>query len=198
MVINVQKARINTAGAYICLDGYYLFAIGIQTHNGQIPIIRLGGHREEGETGWRCAAREVYEETNLRIQPLMPQMTYVCDWDRIDKELQEIQWLPKFEGEPIPILVVTYRRENKMHLSLMYLAQAKGAPTPSSEVIGLLLLRPEEIHRLCQEPVTLEQCLHSGGRAILNAEFDTSLVLEPFVQLRLLSRILSLQSETKP
>jgi hypothetical protein len=82
----------------------------------------------------------------------------------------------------------------QVHLSLMYLAQAEGIPTPSSEVKGLLLLREEDIHRLYRESVTLEQYLHWGGRAILNAKFDTSLFLEPFAQLRLLSRILSIQS----
>lgn len=53
----LQLARINTAGAYVCIDGLYPFAIGIRPHNGQIPIVRLGGHREEHETGWQCAVR---------------------------------------------------------------------------------------------------------------------------------------------
>ena len=26
------------------------------------PVIRLGGHREEHETGWECAAREVIKK----------------------------------------------------------------------------------------------------------------------------------------
>jgi hypothetical protein len=192
-VIDLRYAIINTAGAYVCIDGYYVFAIGIKLHNGQIPIVRLGGHREGHETGWQCAVREVYEEANLPIQPLLSQTTYLSDWDHTE-ELQEIQWRPKSEQEPIPILVVAYSREASVYLSLMYLAHTHRFPTPSSEVKGLLLLKEEEIHRLCHEPMTLEQYLHEGGRAILHAEFDTSLFLEPFVQLRLLSRILRMQS----
>ena len=61
-VIDLQKARINTAGAYVCIDGYYLFALGIRPYNGHIPIVRLGGHREGHETGWQCAVREAYKE----------------------------------------------------------------------------------------------------------------------------------------
>jgi len=194
-VIDIQHARVNTAGAYVCLNGLYPFAIGIRPHNGHIPVVRLGGHREEHETGWQCAAREVYEETHLQIRPLTPLTTYLSDWDHIETELEEIRWQHETEGEPIPILVVTYRREDQISLSLMYLAHAEGLPRPSSEVKGLLLLEKEEIHHLCQEPLTLEQYLSRGGKAILNGEFDPGLVLEPFAQLRLLSRILSIPSE---
>jgi hypothetical protein len=160
-VVDIQNARINTAGAYICIDGYYLFAMGIQPHNGLIPIVRLGGHREEQETGWQCAAREVYEEASLYIELLLPQTTYLSDWDNMEAELQELQWQQNIEQEPTPILVVTYCREDQMHLSLMYLAQAEGLPKPSSEVKGLLLLNETEIHSLCREPV--RACVKSGS-----------------------------------
>jgi 8-oxo-dGTP pyrophosphatase MutT (NUDIX family) len=192
---DIQNARINTAGAYVCIHGSYLFAIGIQPHNGRIPIVRLGGHREEHETGWQCAVRETYEETNLQIKPLLPKTTYLTDWDLLETELHEIQWQQKIDHEPFPILVVTYRREDKIHLSLMYLAHAEGLPTPSAEVKGLLLLEQDEIHNLCQEQLTLQQYLSRGGKAILKGEFDVSLVLEPFAQLRLLSKILCMQTE---
>lgn len=190
-IIDIQNARINTAGAYVCTNGLYPFAIGIRPYNGRIPIVRLGGHRDEHETGWQCAVREVYEEANLQIKPLVPQRTYVSNWDLIEEELLEFQWQSNVEQEEIPILVVTYYREDETHLSLMYLAHTEGLPTPSSEVKGLLLLDEEIIHTLCREPLTLEQYLRRGGRAILNGNLDKRLVLEPFAQLRLLSRILS-------
>lgn len=179
----------------MCLDGLYPFAIGTQPYNGRIPVVRLGGHREEHETGWQCAEREVYEETNLRIKPLTPPITYLADGDQIETGLQEIRWQHEADREYVPQLVVAYRREDRNLLSLMYLAQAEGTPTPSSEVKGLLLLEEKNIHRLCQEPLTLEQYLSSGGKALLNHEFDKSLILEPFAQLRLLSRILRAHSE---
>jgi 8-oxo-dGTP pyrophosphatase MutT (NUDIX family) len=194
---HIQNAGGTTAGAYVDLDGLYPFAIGSKLHDGNIPVIRLGGHREENETGWQCAAREVYEEASLHIEPLFPRTTYLANWDQLETELEEIQWQPKTEQEPAPILVVTYRRENVTSLSLMYLAHAEGHPRPSSEVKGILLLEKEEIHRLCQKPMTLEQYLRGGGRAILNDKFNTKLLLEPFAQLRLLSRILSIQSQNR-
>jgi 8-oxo-dGTP pyrophosphatase MutT (NUDIX family) len=190
----ISNSRVDTAGAYVCIDGLYPFAVGTRLHHGRIPVYRLGGHREEHETGWQCAVREVYEETSLQIRPLTPQTTYLSDGDHIETELQEIRWQRESEKECIPLLVVAYCREGGITLSLMYLTQANGFPTPSSEIKGLLLLDRKNIDRLCQEPLTLEQYLISGGKAILNDEFDRELVLEPFAQLRLLSRILRIQS----
>ena len=196
-IVEIQNARINTAGAYIYVQGFYLFAIGIHPHNGNIPIVRLGGHREKNETGWQCATREVYEEARVHIQPLPSHRTHLSEWDHLDTEFQEIQWITKIEQEPDPFLVVSYRREGNISLSLMYLVHTEEVPTPSSEVKGLLLLTKEDIYRLCREPQTLEQYLGGGGTAILNAKFDKSLILEPFIQLRLLSRLLSIHPEFK-
>lgn len=193
--MDIQNARINTAGAYVSVNGLYLFTIGDQPYHGRIPVVRLGGHREEQETGWQCAVREVYEEAKLRIKLLIPQTTFLFDEDHIETDLKRIRWQHETNQENTPLLVVAYRRDGRTLLSLMYLAQTDDFPTPSSEVKGLLLLEKENIHRLCQESLTLEQYLNSGGQAILKDEFDKSLILEPFIQLRLLSRILSMQSE---
>ena len=193
-LIDIQNAKVNTAGAYVCIQGSYLFAIGIWPYHGRIPIVRVGGHCEEHETGWQCAVREVYEETCLKIQPLIPKTTYFSDGDHIESRLQKIRWQTSDE-EPVPLLVTAYHRNNRILLSLMYLSHAEGSPAPASEVKGLLLLEKEQIHQLCREPVTLEEFLSGEGRSILNGQFDTRLVLEPFLQLRLLSKILSTESE---
>jgi hypothetical protein len=189
--MEIQKASVNTAGAYVCLNGLYPFAIGTQPYNGCIPVVRLGGHREAQETGWQCAVREVFEETGLQIDLLSPKTTYLLpDGDHPEGYLEKIQWQPETEQEHTPILVVAYCQAGKTLLSLMYLAQAHKMPTPSSEIKGLLLLEKHDIHRLCREPVTLGQYLDHGGKALLHYEFDQSLILEPLIQLRLLSRIL--------
>ena len=192
-VFDIQGARINTAGAYVPIDGLYPFIIGWRPNNGRVPVIRLGGHREEGESGWECAKREVHEEASLKIRPVRPRRTYLVDWDHGEAELKEMCWEGETDQEPIPLLVVTYRREGRTSLSLMYLAQADELPAPACEVKGLLLLDKDDVHRLCREALTLEQYLSGGGKAILNGEFDHKLILEPFIQLRLLSRILLTQ-----
>jgi hypothetical protein len=194
--IEIQKARISAAGAFICIHGFYLFALGTQPYHGRTPVYRLGGHREGDETGWECAVREVYEETGLQISLLAPETTYLLpDGDHPDAELTRIRWQHETEPEHTPLLVVAYRRDEETVLSLMYLAQTDGFPAPSSEVKGLIFLARQELYRLCQEPITLEQYVGNGGKALLNHDFDKSLILEPFTQPRLLSRILLTKEE---
>jgi 8-oxo-dGTP pyrophosphatase MutT (NUDIX family) len=195
-MLDIQSAITNTAGAYVRINGLFVFAIGIKPFNGHIPVVRLGGHREGNETGWQCAVREVFEEANLQIKPFLPQATYLYDWNKLEAEPEKIHWQHESEQEPAPFLIVRYYREGKMTLSLMYLAHAEGEPTPSSEVKGLLLLKETEIHRICQAPITLQQYLDFGGNVILKENFDMSLFLEPFAQLRLLSKLLSALPET--
>ena len=139
--------------------------------------------------------REVFEEASIRIKPLTPPTTFLADGDYLESDLKEIPWSHETDRENIPFLVVFYSRDGKISLSLMFLAEADQLPTPSSEIKGLLLLEKENIHWLCQESRTLEQYLNRGGKAIMNQDFDRGLVLQPFTQLRLLSRILAAKKD---
>ncbi len=187
----IQRTKISTAGAFICIGGEYLFALGVRPYHGRTPVYRLGGHREGSETGWECAVREVLEETGLRLSALAPATTYLlADGDQADSALERIRWQHEADQAPAPLLIVAYRRDGEMVLSVMYLAQVDGVPVPTSEVKGLIFLGRDALRRLCQEQITLAQYLRDGGNAILSPGFDQSLVLEPFAQLRLLSRIL--------
>jgi hypothetical protein len=187
----IQNAAIATAGAFIVIDELFLFGIGAKLHHGQIPIYRFGGHRESGESGWQCAKREVHEETQLEITPLKPSTTYLLpDGDQPKSELETIRWQHSTDSTPAPLLVVAYQRDGEKILSLMYQVQANGRPKPSSELQGIIYLKQEELHQLCKEPMTLGQFLANDGKAALNLKFDNSLYLEPFLQVKLLSRIL--------
>ncbi|HNT26484.1 MAG TPA: NUDIX domain-containing protein [Anaerolineales bacterium] len=157
--------------------------------------MRFGGHRQAYETGWQCAQREVYEEANIQIKPLSTRTTYLADKAQPEAELTKIRWGGPTYQDHTPVLVVADGRTEPASLSLMYLAQADEMPTPSSEIKGLLLLDEAAIHRLCQEPITLGEYLRSGGKAVLRGNFNTRLPLEPFVQLRLSSRILLAQAD---
>src|SRR5512142_2310286 len=114
----LARARIHTAGAYVCIRGRYLFALGIQPHNDHIPIVRLGGHREDFETGWQCAVREVWEEASLQIEPRLPQATYLYHADYPEARPSTICWQLDVHHEPPPFLVAAYAREEGTILSI--------------------------------------------------------------------------------
>ena len=88
-----KRSKLMLAEAYLRCNGLYVFAIGTQFSNGRIPVFRLGGHREEHETGWQCTVCEVREETGLRILPTLPTTTYLMpNGDDLDVELEQVSW----------------------------------------------------------------------------------------------------------
>jgi hypothetical protein len=191
-VPDLLSALIGTAGAYVLLEDALLFAIGPNHAGPTLAVFRLGGHRASHETAWACAAREVYEEAAVRIQPLSPPATYWFDADCGDTDLQTISW-PGVDSSPVaPLLVVSAQQTVGTHLSLMYLAQAVERPTPSTEIRGLLFLRPDEVHRIVHQSLSLGAYLGAGGAAMLLERLDEDAILEPFLQLRALSRILQI------
>jgi hypothetical protein len=184
---------LKTAGAYVKIGGLFPFAIGWQLHQGNIPVVRLGGHVTGQETGWECALREVKEEANLQISLINPEKTYFFPAEIQDADLQEVQWEQINLPGPKPLLMVGYRTDLDLSLSLMYLAETDENPTPSAEVKGILLLDPDSIIRICVSSITLDQYLKQGGKAIFAEKFDQNRTLEPFLQLRILSYLMKAQ-----
>jgi 8-oxo-dGTP pyrophosphatase MutT (NUDIX family) len=70
------ESRVATAGAYVLADGLVVFMVGPNRAGDRLGVVRLGGHREAGETSWTCAGREVLEEASVRIRPIPPPATY--------------------------------------------------------------------------------------------------------------------------
>lgn len=185
----IDRSRIITAGAYIMVNGHFPFVLGTAMKRKQLVVIRVGGHREGVETPWECTVREAWEEAWLRIQPMDVPVTYATRgaWD----ELEEITW-PN-DGQPRPVLI--RERPATGEFSFMYFARASGLPMPSAEVKGLLLLKPSDISRICNNQITLQEYLDGGGRAMLRRSYNHQFVLEPGFQLRQLARILQLHPQ---
>jgi hypothetical protein len=188
-------AQISTAGAYVLLDGRFVFMVGPTPRGDGLAVVRLGGHPEAGETAWECAAREVHEEASLRIHPIAPPDTY---WFQVGCESETLQPGPPSDaalgddalGEVAPLLVVRGARPQTDQVSVMYLASAAGPAAPAAEAHGLLLLRPTEVVRLVCTEVTLDQFRQAGGLAIPRTELPGHLPLEAYLQLRLLAVLL--------
>jgi hypothetical protein len=187
-MLNLEGAYYRTAGAFVSVQGLYPFVLGWKLHHGKIPVIRLGGEIEAGETGWQTAQREAKEEARLSICPVDSPKTYLASLEKQQVTLQEFAW--DGDSQPQPVLLVEHHINGKSALSLMYLAQSEQTPVPSAEVKGIALLDRERILQICQGAVTLGQYLDGGGQAIFSAQFDRELVLEPFVQLRVFAQLL--------
>ncbi len=71
--------NVITAGVYVNITGLFPFQIGPTKSGTTLGVVRLGGHKDSGETGWECAAREAYEEATLRLTPIKPPATYWYD-----------------------------------------------------------------------------------------------------------------------
>jgi 8-oxo-dGTP pyrophosphatase MutT (NUDIX family) len=188
-----------TAGAYVLLDGRFPFIVGPTQDGDRLAVVRLGGHREAGESPWQCAAREVLEEAGLTIQSLDPPCTYwlapeagpPIEAGAPDRDgLVPGDWPPEPPAAHPPLLVVRGTATLPDRLSVMYLARAEGSPVPLNEARGLLLLSPAEVFALVSRPVTLAQHLRAGGRAVLLNDLPHDLPLYPHLQLQILAALL--------
>jgi hypothetical protein len=182
--------QITTAGAYVLLDGRFVFMVGPTPRGDALAVVRLGGHREGGESPWACAVREVFEEASLQISPLVPPATY---WFQAGREAETPRPGPppeQPEDAPVPLLIVQGAGQCDEQLSAMYLANATGEAWPAAEARGLLLLSPTEIVRLICARVTLDEYRRAGGRAVLLDDLPGDLPLDPYLQLRVLAVLL--------
>ena len=158
-------------------------------------IYRLGGHIEPGETAWDCLVREVREESTLTAVPVEPRATLLVHRDAEEAPLRVLDGAWPAEQGPRPLALIAASDDPTAPLNVMFLARAEGRPRPSAEVQGLLLLQPEEVIALSRAPVSLAEFQRAGGQALLAEPLDDELPLAPFLQFRLLARILAERPE---
>lgn len=200
-----------TAGAYVVLDGRFLFMMGPTESGDGLALVRLGGHLEPGESPEDAVRREVQEEASVSLRLLTPPATYWAeDWaSDLRGGLRSIRWADGTGGmgatggattaslqgvsaacSPADPLLVMPRVKGG-GLSVTYLALAEGSPRPGAEAQGIIFLEPTWVQRLSRDQVTLGQFLQAGGEAILRQGFDLGLLLLPFPQLQLLPQLLA-------
>ncbi|MFZ5827765.1 MAG: NUDIX domain-containing protein [Bacillota bacterium] len=187
------ESRVTTAGAFVWNDGRLVFMVGPTRSGDRLGVVRLGGHREEGESSLECALREVKEEASLAAELLRPPVTYYAGTPLPlpGRPLPTIDW----PGATPPVLV-TERADGS--LAAIYLAVSHGQPAPAAEAEGLLLPDRAWLSRLCARPYTLREYEAGGGRAILRMPMSPVLPLEPSPQLRLFARILTVHTDLVP
>lgn len=187
------ESRVATAGAFVWNRGRLVFMVGPTRGGDRLGVVRLGGHREEGESSLECAVREVREEASLTVQPLRPPATYFVGspLPMPGRPLPIIDW-----PGPTPPVLVTQRIDGT--LAALYLAVSHDSPVPDAETLGLLLPDQAWLARLCARPYTLKEYQAGGGEAILRTAMSPFLPLEPSPQLRLFARILTVHAGLAP
>jgi 8-oxo-dGTP pyrophosphatase MutT (NUDIX family) len=151
-------------------------------------VVRLGGHRETGETGWECAAREAYEEASIRVRHVDPPATYWVEED----EFHAKQWILSRVDQVAPVVVTTRDRQL---VSPIYLGHTDDEPVPAGEARALLLLTRADIELIVTRTLTLRQYLERGGQARFRESLTLDLVLEPFGHLKILHRLVQIHPE---
>lgn len=164
----------------------------------RLAVVRLGGHREPEESPWECAAREVREEASIQVTPVRPPATYWLSLPGDIAEMEPREWNCGASDEEAPLLVVEDPSRGPDRLSVMFLARADSLPIPSGESKGLVLLRLVDVHSVATGTMTFGEYRASGGRAIVRDPLPDTLVLEPFLQLRALALLLSMQPGLDP
>lgn len=173
--------NFRTSGAYVLYKGLFVFQVGPTKEGDKLGVVRLGGRREENETAFETAKREVFEEALTEIVPFNSNKTfYLSEWTDEPKTVS-------IDESIAPVLM---KGNEESAYSIMYLSSALTKPTPSSESKGLLLLSPKHVHRICQNTISLREYQQLNGECILKWELDSNLILQPFPQLLFLSRLL--------
>lgn len=176
----VDIKNVRTSGAYVLYRGLFVFQVGPTNDGDKLGVVRLGGHRENNETALETAKREVFEEASVHINPVSSKVTfYLKEWDDNPNEVQIIDDIS-------PVLI----KGIEPSFTVMYLSYTNTQPHPTSESHGLLMLSPNDVHRICNNEFTLNDFQKQDGLFIIKKKIDRNLVLQPFPQLLFLSKLL--------
>lgn len=163
---------VQKAGAFVLTNKRMAFMMGPTADQSALAIVRLGGHREGAETAWECTQREVLEETQMRITPLTPSITFHCPNTRFDIEI-ELEPIAKFQNtgiEPRPLIVG--HQNSVQSITPIFLASSDDEPVPSMETKALMLLTRKDVIRLCSETITLDEFRSLGGKVLFGQHID--------------------------
>lgn len=174
--------QVNTAGAFLLVDGLFAFMVG-PNKQGELCVVRFGGHRENSETALECLRREMKEEVSITVKPVSSPITYYAgSWEEEPKLIEQT-----FEAGIYPINI---KGEEHGPLSILYLAYSEEEPIPDSETNGILFLNLADIELICRELITIDDFINNGGRALFHKELRRDIILKPGVHLKFLSMLI--------
>lgn len=171
--------QVNTAGAFILVNDLLVFMVG-PNQEGDLCVVRFGGHKENDETAIECLKRELKEEASIRVTLVNSPITYCLEsWGDKPSLIDH-----NFKEDISPIII---KGQKNGPLSILYFAYSDQEPVPDSETHGILFLKLADIDLICKESITIDDFLKSGGKALFQKELRRDVILKPGVHLRFLS-----------
>jgi 8-oxo-dGTP pyrophosphatase MutT (NUDIX family) len=178
--MNFNK-QATTAGVFVLYNDLFIFMVG-PNKEGDLGVVRFGGHKENDETIIECIERELKEEASITVTLTNSPMTYYLEeWDE-EPELMERD----FEKDIYPIIIKGNRNGS---LSLTYFAYSQEEPEPDFETHGILFLELKDVEFICKELITIDDLLKCGRKALFQKELRRDIILKPGVHLKLLSTL---------
>ena len=148
----IPPSDVNTAGVLLREAGRFVFCYGPHASGG-IYVLRIGGHRETGESPWACAVREAREEAAAVVHQIPAHVS--VQTNGMHGRIDTLSWPAVVEGYPQERpLVVGGSVEPGAEKSTLFLAETTDVSHPSGEVFGLAKLTAEQVVEVARVSLT--------------------------------------------
>ena len=155
----IPSEGINTAGVLLMEAGRYVFCYGPHSSSDGVYVLRIGGHREAGESPWQCAAREAREEAGVVVRQVQADASVQTNGHTGSNcEIVTLSGPVILDGysDERPLVLGCAQVAGK-YTSALFLAETDGESHPSNEVFGLVKLTGDEVIQIARVPGTFSR-----------------------------------------
>lgn len=177
----VPLSDIEQAGVLLIESGKFVFCYGPHHASNGVYVLRIGGHRESGESAWVCAAREAQEEASAVVRQIPANVSVqTIGTSGAECAISTLPTSAIVEGHPEERpLVVGRCSESEPIITTLFLAETDGESRPNNEVFGLVKLTKEEVIEVAHKPhsFSLIQTSATPQRSNSKVSSDAPIVL---------------------
>jgi 8-oxo-dGTP pyrophosphatase MutT (NUDIX family) len=177
----VPLGGIEQCGVLLREADRYVFCYGPHNASNGVYVLRIGGHREPGESAWESAAREAREEASAVVRQIPSEVSVQTIGGRgVDCTITTLSQPAVLEEYPDERpLVVGRLSASSPIMSTLFLAETDDESRPSNEVFGLVKLTGEEVIEVARGKSTFSeiQATAEPQRTDVEVTGETTIVL---------------------